>query len=121
VLELADLCPRLAAVRWSGHALVRLHGAIGAHDGLPLRRSADADARLLDLAAGAGPVVVTERRVSGVLLATAERPALAWELDWVDVDDVSAGSAGGVLLLSTSLLAGVSIDPVGSHPILDLR
>ena len=57
-------------MRWQGHALVRLHGAVGASDGLPLRHSTDADARLLALAAGAGPVVVTDQRAGGVLLAT---------------------------------------------------
>jgi hypothetical protein len=116
VIELADLCPALAPVRWQGHALVRLHGAVGAHDGRPLRRSTDADARLLALAAGAGPVVVTDQRVSGVLLATSERPALAWALDWADVDDVTPAPTGGVRLLSTRLLGGVTLDPVGFSP-----
>jgi hypothetical protein len=95
---------------------VRLHGAVGALDGLPVRWSADADARLLALAAGAGPVVVTDQRLSGVLLATPDRPAMAWSMDWVDVDDVAPASTGGVQLLSTRLLGGVTLDPVGFSP-----
>ena len=112
----ADLCPMLTPVRWQGHALVRLHGAVGARDGQPLRHSTDADARVLALAAGSGPVVVTAHQVSGVLLATPDRPAMAWALDWADVDDVSPAPTGGVLLLSTRLLGGVTLDPVGFSP-----
>ena len=122
--ELASLCPRLAwsdgaapvvgdeRERWRGHALVRVHGAVGAVDGQPLRGSADPHARLLALAAGAGPVVVTDLRVLGVLQATPDRPALAYELAWDEVDDVSPAATGGVLLLATALLGGLTIDPL---------
>jgi len=103
-------------VRWRGHALVRIHGAVGAGDGRPLRASDDAEALLVALAAGAGPVVVTDRRIAGVLLEAPGRPALAYELDWVDVDDVSPAATGGVLLLATPLLGGLTLDPLRSHP-----
>jgi hypothetical protein len=65
------------------------------------------------LAAGAGPVLVTDRRLTGVLLEAPGRPALTYELAWVDVDDVSPATSGGVLLLATPLLGGLTIDPVG--------
>jgi hypothetical protein len=103
-------------VRWQGRALVRVHGAVGAADGQPLRASSDPEARLLALAAGAGPLVVTDQRVVGLLEATADRPALGFELAWEDVDDVSPAPSGGVLLASTALLGGLTIDPIGLLP-----
>jgi hypothetical protein len=126
--DLASLCPRLAWVAdderptptpeervcWRGWALVRVHGAVGADDGRPLRASSDPNARLLAIAAGAGPVVVTDRRVVGVLDATADRAALRVDLAWDEVDDVSPAPSGGVLLASTALLGGLTLDPVGS-------
>jgi hypothetical protein len=98
---------------------VRVHGAVGASDGRPLRRSLDPDARLAALVAGAGPLVVTDLGVRGVLEGTPERPALAFELDWDEVDDVGPARAGGVRLLATALLGGLTVDPVGSHLVLD--
>jgi hypothetical protein len=105
-------------VRWRGHALVRVHGAVGAGDGRPLRTSDDVDARLVALAAGAGPVVVTDRRITGILLEAPIRPALAYELEWVDVDDVSPAASGGVLLLATPLLGGLTVDPLAPTRLL---
>ncbi len=96
---------------WRGRALVRVHAAVGADDGRPLRSSRDPDARLLALAAGAGPVLVTDRRVVGVL-APSDRPALRFDLAWDEVDDVSPAPSGGVLLLATALLGGLTIDPI---------
>lgn len=124
---MAALCPHLAWVEgdepavgpaervlWRGAALVRVHGSFGADDGRPLRHSDDVEARLVALAAGTGPVVVTDRRVTGVLRATTSRPALGYALAWDEVDDVSAATSGGVLFLSTRLLGGLTVDPVGS-------
>jgi hypothetical protein len=129
--DLAVLCPRLAwatavaspatepgeRVLWAGTGLVRLHGAVGAADGRPARATDAAELRLLALAAGAGPVTVTDRRVAGVLRPEPDRPALAYELAWAEVDDVGPAASGGVRLLATGLLGGVTIDPVGSGPI----
>ena len=125
--DLASLCPRLTWVAdeppapaprervwWRGRALVRVHGAVGADDGRPLRASGDPNARLLAIAAGAGPVLLTDRRVVGVLDATLDRPALRYDLAWDEVDDVSRAPSGGVLLASTALLGGLTLDPVGS-------
>lgn len=99
-------------VVWRGSALVRVHGAVGADDGRPLRASSDPRARVLALAAGAGPLVVTSARVAGILRATAERPALGYELGWDEVDDVAPAASGGVVLLATALLGGLTIDPL---------
>jgi hypothetical protein len=125
--DLAALCPRLAwvtadvtprvepgeRVLWAGRGLVRLHGAVGAADGRPARATDEDELRLLGLAAGAGPVTVTDRRIVGVLRAEPDRPALAYELAWPEVDDVGPAASGGVRLLATGLLGGITIDPVG--------
>ncbi len=125
VLDLPELCPRLVPAgavappaddeavvgRW--WCPVRGHAAVDP-GGRPLRRSAAPSARLLAVAAGAGPVVVSDRRVTGTLPATAGRPALAYELAWDEVDDVGPAASGGVRLLSTRLLGALTLDPVRS-------
>ncbi len=135
--DLAELCPRLAVVGPAGDvpglgfavddeglpqgapgeqvllrgvALVRAHAAVDALDGRPVRRELGPQARLLALAAGAGPLAATTERVIGILRVTADRPALAYALDWAEIDDVGPAASGGVRLLSTSLLGALTID-----------
>lgn len=135
--DLADLCPRLAVVGPSGavpdlgfavdgidrpvlgvgerpllqgSALVRVHAAVEAVGGRPLRQGATSQARLLAVAAGAGPLAVTDRRIVGVLRATWDRPRLAYALSWSEVDDVGPAASGGVRLLSTRLLGALTLD-----------
>lgn len=122
---LGELCPRLAVldgpgaaprgdgrVVWSGWALVRVHASVDAADGRPLRWSAGPEARVVPVAAGAGPVVLTDRGVAGVVRAAGGRPALAYQMAWSEIDDVGPARAGGVRLLSTTLLGALTLDPV---------
>jgi hypothetical protein len=137
--DLADLCPRLAVVGPTGtvpglgfavdaadrplvaseervllraSALVRVHAAVDDVGGRPLRHADGAGARLLAVAAGAGPMVVTDRRVAGVLRAAPSRPRLAYALVWEEIDDVGPAPSGGVCLLSTRLVGALTLDPL---------
>ena len=135
--DLADLCPRLAVVGPTGavpglgfavdeadrpvlgpgarvllrgSALVRVHAAIDESDGRPLRQVDGGRARLLAVAAGAGPVAVTDRVIVGVLRATPDRSRLAYALAWSEVDDIGPAPSGGVRLLSTRLVGALTLD-----------
>jgi len=136
--DLADLCPRLALVGSRGEvgalglavdgddrpvtpgervwfrasALVRVHVAVDDVDARPLRLVDGERARLVAVAAGAGPLAVTDRRVVGVLRATPERPRLAYALAWDEVDDVGPAATGGVVLLAGPLLGALTLDPL---------
>ena len=141
---LADLCPRLARVDasgavpalgltvddrdrptpgtgerpvWRGTALVRVHTAVG-DDEQPLLHGHAARARLVAVAAGTGPLAVTPDRLLGVLRPTPQRPRLAYAMGWAEVDDVGPAPSGGVRLLSTLLLGGLTID-VLRHDLFD--
>ena len=91
-------------------ALVRVHAAVDEHDGRPVRQADGPNARLVAMAAGAGPLAVTDRRIVGVLRATPDRPRLAYALDWAEIDDVGPAASGGVRLLSPQLLGALTID-----------
>ncbi len=135
--DLADLCPRVAEVGpdgaaphlgltvdpadrpllgphehlvLRGSALVRIHAAVDPDDGCPLRRMDGPRARVLAVAAGVGPLAVTDHRVVGVLRADAGRPRLAYVLAWSEVDDVGPAPSGGVRLLATALLGALTLD-----------
>lgn len=97
-------------------ALVRVHVAVGADDGRPLRHSADPRARVLALAAGAATVVLTTDGVHARL----DDGGLAGHdvtLAWAEVDDVGPAAGGGARLLSTPLLGALTVDVVGWLPI----
>jgi len=140
--DLAALCPRVAVVGPSGavaaldfevdeadqpviapaervlyrsSALVRIHAAVDEVVGCPVRLVDGPRARLVAVAAGAGPVAVTDRRVVGVLRVTPSRPRLAYALAWSEVDDVGPAASGGVRLLSTALLGALTLDPLSSQ------
>lgn len=104
--------PAAEAVLWRGPAFVRVHVAVDAASGRPLRGSTGDRARVTPAAAGAGPVVVTDRRVLAVIRATAGRPSVAARLDWAEVDDVGPSAHGGVRLLASALLGGLTVQPL---------
>ena len=137
--DLADLCPRVAVVGPTGavphlglavdgadrpvigpgervlhrtSGLVRIHAAVDEQGGGPVRLVDGPRARLLAVAAGAGPLAVTDRRIVGILRATPSRPRLAYALAWSEVDDVGPAPSGGVRLLSTALLGALTVDPL---------
>lgn len=101
-------------VLWRGPAFIRVHAAVGSTGDAPLRGARGDRALVVALVAGAGPVAVTPARVVAVLRPTAARSAVAVGLGWDEVDDVSPSAHGGVLLLSTTLLGGLTLDPVRS-------
>jgi len=82
-------------------------------------RSEGPRARLLAVAAGTGPLAVTDRRVVGVLRATTARPRLAYALAWPEVDDVGPAASGGVRLLSTRLLGALTLDLLALAEVVD--
>lgn len=104
------------AVLASGWALVRVHVAVDAVDGRPLRRSDRPEARLLAVVAGTGPVALTTGGVAGLVRAGPDRPAVAYAMAWREVDDVGPAASGGVRLLSTTLLGGLTLDLVRWGP-----
>lgn len=120
---LAELCPRVRPAPGPGpvvtgpvlgrcRALVRVHVAVGADDGRPLRHSADPRARVLPLAAGAATVVLAADAVHAHL-DDGDLAGHDVSLSWAEVDDVGPAAGGGVRLLSTRLLGALTVDVVG--------
>lgn len=101
-------------VLWRGPAFVRVHAAVDVRGDSPRGGVAGDRALVVPLVAGAGPVVVTPARVVAVLRPTAARSAVAVGLGWDEVDDVGPSVHGGVLLLATTLLGGLTVDPIRS-------